>query len=244
MQAVNPDLPKEMLPVGSKPAIQYTVEEGVDAGVERIIVILSPRKEIIRRHLARLDYPITFLYQTEPRGEMDAIALAEDLVGEQSLAICYPDNLCLPAPGALKRLSTVFREHAMDVVALHPVTEENAGLMGNSGRVDITWRATGLYRIERFLPKRAGPFTLRFREELRAYGMMVCDATIFEVIRRARKSVLHGEFTDEPVQRLILEERGWLGCRLGGEVHDIGNPEGYLRCVTRVDAGNLTWAGP
>jgi UTP--glucose-1-phosphate uridylyltransferase len=49
MRQVTPDLPKELLPVGHKPAIQYTVEEGFSANIKNIIIIISRQKEIIRQ---------------------------------------------------------------------------------------------------------------------------------------------------------------------------------------------------
>ncbi len=234
MRSVNRHLPKEMLPLGSKPAIQYTAEEGLDAGVEQIIVILNPDKEGIREHFTCCGYPIAFLYQETPRGEMDAVALAEKIVGDRTLAIYYPDNFYFPAPGALRRLNRVFNEHAMDVVALNPVTEKNAAVLSNAGRVDLCRVATGLYRIQRFYPKGAGHFKLRFRKELRTCGIMVCGPHIFDAIRRAEQSLFQNELTDVPVRSLMLQERGWLGLRLPGMVYDIGNPEGYHRCVKHI----------
>ncbi|MDP3697167.1 MAG: sugar phosphate nucleotidyltransferase, partial [Candidatus Taylorbacteria bacterium] len=40
-------VPKELLPIGNKPAIQYVVEEAVAAGVEEIILVIHPSKEVI-----------------------------------------------------------------------------------------------------------------------------------------------------------------------------------------------------
>ena len=50
MRTVNPDLPKELLPVGHKPAIQYAVEEGLSAGIQKIVIVISRQKEIIRQY--------------------------------------------------------------------------------------------------------------------------------------------------------------------------------------------------
>ena len=50
MKSVNQDLPKEMLEIAGKPAIQYAVEEGVAAGIKRAIIIVSPAKDIIRSY--------------------------------------------------------------------------------------------------------------------------------------------------------------------------------------------------
>ena len=234
MKRVNPALPKEMLPIGSKPAIQFAVEEAIDAGMDQIIIIISEAKEQIRDYCSGLGVPVTFLYQQEPKGEADAIALAEEAVGNHALAIIYPDNLFLPAPGALRRLVAIFQQHRIDVLALATVTQEQEATIGNAGRVDLTEVGVDLYQIQRFLPKGPGYFKRRFKEELRACGMMVCGPHIFDAIRRAREVITAGEFTDEPVRVLLLNERGLLGVRLPGTVFDIGNPEGYKRCLEEI----------
>ncbi len=244
MKSVNSRLPKELLPLGEKPAIQYAVEEGIDAGVEQIIIIISPQKEIIRRRLARLRAPIHYLYQQQPRGEADAIALAAGLVGQHSVGIIYPDNLYLPAPGALKHLQDVYDQQDADVVALTPVTQDNARAVGHSGRVDLVHRTADTYQIAHFHSKDPGHFVPRFAEELRICGIMVTGPHFFEAIRRTRKAVQRGEFTDEPVRRLLLKERGLLGVRLPGMVHDIGRPEGYYRCVNEWSKNNFSLLYP
>ena len=90
MRNVDPDLPKEMLLIGNKPAIQYAVEEGLSAGIKNIIIIISRQKDIIRQYFSyktglnyggstsivgedsldtlRRKCSFTFLYQEEPLG--------------------------------------------------------------------------------------------------------------------------------------------------------------------------------
>lgn len=234
MRPVNPHLPKELLPLGGKPAIQYAIEEGVHAGVEKIIIIISHQKEILRERLSDVQAPIHFVYQQEPRGEADAIALAEPLARGHDLGVIYPDNLYLPAPGGLRCLQTVYAKKGVDVLALSPVTVLNSSAVGNSGRVDLAREQTDIYRILRFHPKASGYFRPRFAVELKTCGMMVTGPHLFGFIRRAREDPRQGEFTDEPVRRLLLKERGLLGVRLPGSVHDIGNPEGYSFCSNQL----------
>lgn len=238
MRSVAAHLPKELLPVGSKPAIQYALEEGIDAGIEDFVVVISRKKEVLKERLSGFAEFITFVYQNEPSGESDAIGLAEPIVGNHPLAVIYPDNLYLPAPGALRPLVNAFKQHNTDLVALSAVGEANAPGVGNAGRVDVARRSDGLYRLMRFLPKGPGRFKPRFKKELRSCGIMVCGAHLFEAIRRTRGTVTEGEFTDEPVRRLLLKERGLLGLKLPGQVFDIGNPEGYARCRQQLSAGS------
>lgn len=236
MRSVAAHLPKELLPVGTKPAIQYALEEGIDAGIEHFVVVISRKKEVLKERFSGYAESITFVYQNAPRGESDAIGLAEPVVGDHPVAVIYPDNLYLPAPGALRPLVNAFKQQGTDLVALSAVGEADAPGVGNAGRVDVTRQGDGLYRILRFLPKGPGRFKPRFEQELRTCGIMVCGPHLFEAIRRTRGTVTEGEFTDEPVRRLLLKERGLLGLKLPGQVFDIGNPEGYARCLKRLSA--------
>ncbi|UCF87100.1 MAG: hypothetical protein JSV71_06385, partial [Nitrospiraceae bacterium] len=121
-----------------------------------------------------------------------------------------------------------------DITALMEVTEENAPCISNSGRVDLTCLETNLFRLEKFYPKGTGNFVPRFIRELRTCGIALCDYKIFEYIKRLRPLTREREFTDAPVRKLMLEERGLLGYRLPGIVFDIGNPKGYRQCLTFI----------
>lgn len=254
MTLIDSDTPKEMLPIGAKPAIQYAVEEGLHAGIKNIIIIISRKKEIIRKYFEegtyarglfpdasedveriRKDCSVSFLYQQDPLGESDAIYLAKELVEGNPMAILYPDTIYFPAPGALKRLSEVFWEYKKDVVALVEVTTENSSGVGNAGRVDIAQMANDLFEIVTFYPKGTGHFVPRFEGELRTCGISVNGPDIFRFIDKARLLMKNNtEFTDGPVRNLILREKGLLGCRLRGMFFDIGSPVGYELCLNYV----------
>jgi UTP--glucose-1-phosphate uridylyltransferase len=250
MRQVTPDLPKELLPVGHKPAIQYTVEEGFSASIKNIVIIISRQKEIIRQYfedntISKNMFPhafkelekikkgctFTFLYQKEPLGESDAINYAKDIVGCNSVAIIYPDNLYFPAPGALKILKSAFIKHKKDIVALSKVTDELSRTISNAGRVDIKPLDDSLFNIEKFIPKSPGHFIPRFKGEC---GIYISGPHIFKYIERMKSIIKESELTDTPVRSLILKEKGFWGCRLPGTVFDIGNPEGYELCLEYI----------
>lgn len=250
MRSINPDTPKELLPIGNKPAIQYAVEEGISAGVKDIIVIISKQKEMIRRYLedrkfAKEMFPkasneieelagkcsMTFLYQKKPLGESDAMSYAGNIAGGHSVAVIYPDDIYLPAPGALKILKSVYARYSKDVIGLMEVTEGNAHALSNTGRIDIKPVGEHLYSIVKFHQKIKGRFIPRFKRELRTCGMSIFGPYLFEYIERARHTVKEEEFTDGPVLKMILKDKEFLGYRLPGNVFDIGNPYGYELCV-------------
>lgn len=250
MKTVDPRLPKEMLPIGGKPAIQYIVEEGFSAGIVNIVMIIRKGKDIIRTYFEdagfmRETFPdageerdvimnactFSFLYQSEPLGESDALSYARDIVGNSSVAVIYPDNIYLPAPGALLALKEVLNRYDQDVSALMEVDEKNAEGVSNSGQVDLSPLTGNVFRIKRILPKGQGPFVPRFRGELRTCGISITGPHLFDYVERARPMVTKGEFTDVPVRELMLKERTLLGVRLPGRVFDVGNQKGYELCL-------------
>ena len=241
MKEVNPHLPKEMLPVDNKPAIQYAVEEGISAGIKNIIAVINRDKEVLRQYLENryrgaTSISVNFIYQEKPLGESDAIGLARDIVGNNSVAVIYPDNVYLPAPGALRTLIPVYNKHKKDVVALAKVDPDIVHTLSNAGRVDIVPLNNSLFNICKFIPKGDGSFIPRYDNELRACGIYISGPHLFDHIEMMRSTISEEEFTDYPVRSSILKDRGMLGCLLAGTVFDIGNPKGYQLCLQYVKA--------
>ncbi|UCE79729.1 MAG: 2-C-methyl-D-erythritol 4-phosphate cytidylyltransferase [Nitrospiraceae bacterium] len=256
MRQAYSDTPKEMLPIDGLPAIQYALQEGLSAGLKKLVIIISKEKEDIRRYFEDKKFrqnmfphldeeihtmieqcSITFLYQQKPLGEADALSLAKDFVGHEVLAVMYPDNIYFPAPGALLVLKSVFGHYKKDVIALFTVSSAHAEGIGNSGRVRLSHVTGDMYKIEHFYPKGEGYFIPRFRGELRACGIFIVHPHIFEYIERARDSAKTGEFTDIYFRKVMLQEQELLGCRLPGRVYDIGNPKGYELCQHYRNSG-------
>ena len=64
-------MPKEMLPVVDKPAIQYVVQEAVDAGLSDVLMITGRNKRALEDHFDR----VPFIEQTlEAKGDLDKLA--------------------------------------------------------------------------------------------------------------------------------------------------------------------------
>ncbi|MDD4952466.1 MAG: NTP transferase domain-containing protein [Desulfovibrionaceae bacterium] len=246
-----PDLPKELLPIAGRPAIQYALAEALEAGIRRAAVIVRPGKQDLERYLtdpgfAAERYPaaaldmarirkaldIEVLHQQEPRGECPALALAQRFAANRPVAVIYPDNVRLAGPNALCELLAAFAERPGDMVGLMAVDEKNAAGISDSGRVDLEGEEHGLFRIKAFLEKGPGAFRPRFPGELRTCGIYLALPHFFELIARAQRAGFTNELTDNKVRRLMLEQKiEFWGLRLGGSIFDVGNPEGYRQCV-------------
>ncbi|MCO6453360.1 MAG: NTP transferase domain-containing protein [Caldilineales bacterium] len=249
MRTVKPELPKELLPLGGKPVIQYAVEEGMDAGISDIVVVIRSGKEIIRdclqgrwRHPSWSDEAVAglgairkqccieYLYQDRPAGVGDAIALAADVVGAHNFAVIYPDNIYLPAPGALATLAAIREKYDCDVTAMTEVDATTAGTISHTGRVDASPVGERLYRIERVLRPGREAFQRRTARELRTWSFAIYGPHLFSYLEQSRAISEDEELGDGDAANLLIRERTLLGYHLPGEVYDVGLPAGYESC--------------
>jgi UTP--glucose-1-phosphate uridylyltransferase len=134
--------PKEMLPVGRKPVVQYVVEELAHVGMQRILFITGPGKASIENHfdldteliqvlrengkenlLARLDFeraPLQYFYTRQRRqlGLGHAVSCAEPFVGHQPFAVALGDSIIglKGTSDVLSRMKSCFFEKKAEAV--------------------------------------------------------------------------------------------------------------------------------
>lgn len=85
-------IPKEMLPVVDRPAIQYVVDEALEAGIEHIIFVTGRNKVAIEDYFDRA-YELETTLQNKGKD-----AVLEQL--SQSLLSGWRGQLCAPAGAA------------------------------------------------------------------------------------------------------------------------------------------------
>ncbi len=141
-------VPKEMLPIVDKPAIQYIVEEAVAAGIEDILIITNRGKGVIEDHfdhsieleerleasgkLAILEEVqklshmanIQFIRQRETKGLGHAVGCAKAFVGNEPFAVLYGDDVIISKDSVCGQLCRVYEEFGKSVVGIKQVTPE------------------------------------------------------------------------------------------------------------------------
>lgn len=142
--------PKEMLPVGRKPTIQYVVEELYAAGIKHILIITSGQKRAIEDHFdidvvltnrlkrgnkslsvldhVELDIQLFYIRQKVLAGLGDAIGLAENFVSDEPFIVALGDSIIKSEhPGSLlKRLMNTHLAHnAGATIAFREVERKN-----------------------------------------------------------------------------------------------------------------------
>jgi len=146
--------PKELLPVLSKPVIQYVVEEALEPeGVDEVIIVNSREKpqiesyfrvdggfeDMLRKRGKKIEadlvheassMPVSFVYQDNPRGLGHAVHCAAEAVGDEPFFVLLGDYF-VPDRQMCVRMAEVSRQHGnASVIAVAPVPADQVSRYG------------------------------------------------------------------------------------------------------------------
>ena len=243
--------PKEMLPVGHKPVVQYVVEEMIGQGIGKFLFVTGRKKRSIEDHfdddpelesrigargeIGEVDYDrerVEFFYvrQRRPLGNADAVRLAAEFVGDESFVVGFGDTIVTSAgePGVVRRLVDEHeRSGASATIAVWEVPVEETSKYGvvrpAGGRAD-----GGIFPIEDIVEK---PPAGQAPSRLAVAARYVFTPRIFEAIAAIDPGV-NGELWLTDAVRRLLQWGDAVRCvQLGrGERrYDIGTPFTYYR---------------
>jgi len=243
--------PKEMLPIGRKPVVQYVVEELARVGMQRILFITGPGKASIENHfdlnaeliqvlrengkedlLAELEFdraPIQYFYtrQRQQLGLGHAVACAEPFIGNQPFAVALGDSIIgLNAESnILGRMTTCFAERKADaVIAFTEVPRDRVPFYG----VAKPREDGDIFELEDVIEK---PSVDDAPSNLVISARYVFAPGIFEALGQIKPGS-GGEYQLTDAVRLIIQGGGKVyGVRLRADErrYDVGNFESYFQ---------------
>src|SRR3954470_5345051 len=153
-------MPKEMLTIVDRPALQYVVEEAREAGIEDLVFVTGRNKGVIADHFdiayeleatlaergktaeieaLRRDLPeagtIAFTRQQQPLGLGHAVWCARELVGREPFAVILPDMLVLARRGCLAQMIDAHNDIGEDanLIAVEEVPADQTHMYGVVG---------------------------------------------------------------------------------------------------------------
>jgi UTP--glucose-1-phosphate uridylyltransferase len=246
-------LPKEMLPVGRRPMVQYVVEEMRAAGLEHICFVTGRKKTLIQEHfdhdpelvrnlqdrgsdglLAELAYlesglHLTYVRQSGPQGLADALSLAEDFVGDVPFVVALGDSIiCEPEMGTL--LHSMIEEHikgdAVATLAVEAVPAERTRFYSIAMPVDRT--QSSVFEVGDIVDK---PRNNETWGNWALAARFVFNPAIFAAIRHTHPA-RGGESQLTDAMRILLRQGGRVQAMCLSPTqrrHDIGNFGGYFR---------------
>jgi UTP--glucose-1-phosphate uridylyltransferase len=240
-------LPKEMLPVVDKPAIQYVVEEAVQAGLTDILIITGRNKRAIEDHFDRnfeLEHYLEgrgqlellkevqfasdladmhYVRQRDPLGLGHAISVARHHVGREPFVVMLADELMVDDGALLRSMLGAHATNGNSVVAVTEVAPEE---ISSYGCVEpATTAPESFFEIRRIVekpPRDVAP------SNLAVTGRYVFSPEIFDMLDRIEPG-RGGELQLTDAIALLLEEQTVLGYQCTHGRFDVGQKLDFLR---------------
>ena len=244
-------LPKEMLPIVDKPAIQYIVEEAVKAGITDILIITNRGKGVIEdhfdhsvelenmlekrgntqmletlretAHLANIYY----IRQKVTRGLGDAVLRAKEFVGDEPFAVLYGDDVIIGEIPAIGELCDAYEKYGKSVVGIKEVPDE---LVVKYCSLKVEKSEDKIYHVSDMIEKPA------LSEKFSNYsilGRCVLDSEIFDILENTPLGV-GGELQLTDAMRVLAQKYGMTGVDFSGVRYDMGNKFGILKANIEV----------
>ncbi len=240
-------IPKEMLTVVDRPAIQHVVDEARAAGIEHFIFVTGRNKGAIEDHFDRQpeleatlaqrgktaelellarDLPeagaTSFTRQQEPLGLGHAVWCARELVGDEPFALLLPDMLHHGARPCLAEMIEAYETHGGNLIAVSPVPEEEAHLYGIVGVKDRNAKVSAITEMVEKPKRGTAPSNLHIT------GRYILQPEIFELLARQERGT-GGEIqlTDSMIA-MQKSGRPFYAVRFDGKIYDCGTKLGFL----------------
>jgi UTP--glucose-1-phosphate uridylyltransferase len=249
-------MPKEMLPVVDKPAIQYVVEEAVAAGLTDVLMITGRNKTALENHfdrvgeleatleakgdtarLEKVNYStdladVHYVRQGDPLGLGHAVLRAQNHVGRQPFAVLLGDDLIDSRDVLLSRMIEVQGERNCSVIALLEVDPAQAELYGiatvEPTDDDDVVQITGL--VEK-------PAAGTAPSNLAIIGRYVLRPEIFDVLEKTEPGKGGEIQLTDALQVLAADESiagGVYGVVFRGRRYDTGDRLDYIKAIIQL----------
>jgi UTP--glucose-1-phosphate uridylyltransferase len=234
LQPITRWLPKEVLPVGLKPVLYWTLDETADAGLLRAIIITNPHKPMLEA-VAR-NYPgpleLEFVPQDHPRGLGDALLRAKDYLAGSPFIAVPPDNL-FHGPNPTAAVLATFKSTGLATVLLAEIERKEAGSKGATGRAAVRQGKDGVLRVTAIADKGAGRFdTAGAEAAVTPIGRMAFKGSVLQEFEEVGRGLPQGaELDDVPVLQRLARREALAGVISPARFFDVGVPEGYREAV-------------
>jgi UTP--glucose-1-phosphate uridylyltransferase len=237
-------VPKEMLTVVDRPALQYVVEEAREAGIEHLVFVTGRNKGVIADHfdiayeleatlkergkddvleMLQRDLPeagtISFTRQQSPLGLGHAIWCARDIIGREPFAVLLPDMLM--SPGCLSQMLDAYAKHGGNVIAVEETQSEfvsRYGIVGVGEEDETGFKITQM--VEKPKPQDAP-------SNLFISGRYILQPEIFDLLEDQQPGA-GGEIQITDAMKRLSERQRFTGFRYRGTTHDTGTKAGFL----------------
>ncbi|BBE73886.1 UTP--glucose-1-phosphate uridylyltransferase GalU [Oharaeibacter diazotrophicus] len=241
-------VPKEMMTIVDRPALQYVVDEAKAAGIEHFVFVTGRGKAVIEDHfdiayeledtlrgrnknealdILKRDLPtagsVSFTRQQAPLGLGHAVWCAREIVGDEPFAVLLPDMLMKHDTPCLKSMVDAYAKTGGNVLSLEacePAQTSSYGIVGLGATVsDDVHEITGM--VEKPKPADAP-------SNLFISGRYILQPEIFDLLGNQEKGA-GGEIQLTDAMLRLLKHSPFYGVRFRGTTYDTGSKIGFLQ---------------
>ncbi|MFT7005343.1 MAG: UTP--glucose-1-phosphate uridylyltransferase [Sulfurimonas sp.] len=243
-------IPKEMLPVLTKPLLQYGVEEAINAGMDTMAIVTGRGKRAIEDHFDRSyelehqidgtskeslmvdirniveDYTFSYTRQVEMKGLGHAILTGKTLIGDEAFAVVLADDLCDNPEGdsVLAQMIKLYEKYQCSIVAVEEIPLEESykyGVIAGENIEEDVIRITNM--VEKPEPKDAP-------SNLAIIGRYILTPDIFDIIKNTKPG-RGGEIQITDALLTQAKQGGVIAYRFKGKRFDCGSVDGFVEAT-------------
>ena len=243
-------MPKEMLPILTKPLIQYGVEEAIEAGCDVMAIVTGRGKRAIEDHFDisyELEHQIkgtskehylneirsvidkcTFTYtrQVEMKGLGHAILSGEMLIADEAFCVVLADDLCdnPDGKGILAQMNELYKKYRCCIVAVEEIDPKDSNKYGIIAGEEIE---NGVLKVDDMVEK---PDPKDAPSNLAIIGRYILTPDIFDVIRDTKPGK-GGEIQITDALLEMAKQGKVLAYKFQGKRFDCGSVEGFVEAT-------------
>jgi len=245
-------VPKEMLNIVDKPAIQYIVEEAFNSGIEEILIITNRGKGAIEDHfdhayeletklagnpskaeiLKDVAKPanlgnIYFLRQKVTGGLGHAVLCAKGFVGNEPFAILYGDDVIISETPVTKQLIDAYEKYGKGAVGVKEVPDAD---IVKYCSLNVKHLEGNCYECDDMIEK---PKKEEIMSNFSILGRVVMPPEIFDILEETENGA-GGELQLTDAMKTLAEKEGVIAVDYEGTRYDMGNKLGILKANIEV----------
>jgi UTP--glucose-1-phosphate uridylyltransferase len=245
-------VPKEMLPILTKPLLQYGVEEALSAGITNMAIVTGRGKRSIEDHfdnayelesqlsgtpkefylkeIKSIIEKSTFTYvrQQKMLGLGHAILTGEQLIGNEPFAVILADDLCDTgnSDSVLSQMLKIYQKYQCSIVAIQEIPKNDTKKYGIISGTLIDG-SNNIYQVDDMIEK---PNPIDAPTNLAIIGRYILTPDIFQILKEIKPGK-NAEIQITDALLLQAKEKKVIAFKFKGSRFDCGDINGYLKAT-------------
>jgi len=243
-------LPKEMVPLLEKPALQWIIEECLASDIKQFSIVTSRSKQAIENHfdidpgleitlkeknkqylLSGIEKILrsaqfSYIRQPEPLGLGHAVLTARHTVGKEYFSVLLPDEIFISQQPAIGQLIKIARQEKASIVAVREVPMDQ---VSSYGVVALKKQITPkLFQVSHLVEK---PKQQDAPSNLAMVGRYILSHKVFDSLAELNPYAENELQLPDGISHMLKKGEKVFAYKISGTRYDIGKPLGWIEAV-------------